>query len=108
MILTRMPTADILEREQHWVCPNCTETAVTYRLNHQRFHHCRGLFGLWCPLVEDGAKVKIIAVDREDWVGKEDVQLDGRGRPVMAVDIERENGNDRVVYAPCAHGKLER
>lgn len=59
-------------------------------------------------MIEEGVTVKIEAIEREDYVGREDVQIDGRGRPVMAVNIEREDGNDRVVYAPCAHASLER
>lgn len=97
----------LLRREIHWSCPNCTETAVTHRANETKFHNCRGLFLLWCPMVVDGTRCKVEAIEREDFVGKEDVQLDARGRPVMAVQVTREHGADRTVYAPCAHARLE-
>jgi len=60
------------------------------------------------PLIEAGTKVKVTAVEREDYVGNEQVQLDPTGRPVMAVITEREDGsNDVSVYAPTASGKAE-
>jgi hypothetical protein len=42
------------------------------------------------------------AVEREDYVGKEVVTTDGEGRPVMAVETTRDDGNDVAVFAPCA------
>jgi len=104
-----MPTPVLLERERHWLCPNCTATAVTRSVEEQKFHYCPGLIGLWCPMVEEGVDCKVEAVAREDYVGHEDVQIAPDGRPWMAVRVERADGsNDLVVFAPCAHGKVER
>jgi hypothetical protein len=59
--------------------------------------------GLSVPLVPEGADVKVFATERGDYIGQEDVRLDGEGRPVMNVSIERADGsNDLVVYAPTA------
>lgn len=93
----------ILSPEQRWACPNCTATDVTHESQpHTRFHSCRGLKGLSAPFVPAGTRCKVEAVEREDYVGKEVVTTDGEGRPVMAVETTRDDGNDVAVFAPCA------
>lgn len=92
----------ILTGEQHWVCPNCAATAVTVGADN-RFHSCPGLAGILAPMVLDGVRCAVRAVVREDYVGREDVRHDGEGRPVMAVETIRDDGTDRVVFAPTAH-----
>lgn len=92
----------VLDGEQRWGCPNCTLTART-RGADNRFHDCPGLAGLYAPMVLDGVRCSVRAVLREDYVGQEDVRYDSQGRPVMSVVIERDEGTDRVVYAPTAH-----
>ena len=94
----------ILDAERRWSCPNCTVTAVT-RGEGVRFHRCAGLAGLLAPMVLDGVRCEVKAVLRDDYVGGEDVRHDGEGRPVMAVTVTRDDGQDRVVYAPAAHAR---
>lgn len=89
-----------------WSCPNCDSTAVT-RDAKTPMHPCRGLAGLMVPLVRDGVACKVEAVERGDWVGRERVQLDGAGRPVMAVVTTRDEGQDCTVYAPTATAEME-
>lgn len=97
----------VLTPSQRWVCPNCTLTQVTHEPRaHTRFHSCRGLRGLTAPMVPAGTRCKVEAVERDDYVRGEDVQRDGEGRPVMAVVTTRDDGTDRAVFAPCAHGDL--
>jgi hypothetical protein len=67
-------------------------------------HSCKGLRGLLIPYVPAGARVKVTAAEREDWIGREAVQADGDGRPVMSVTIEHADHADAVVYAPAARG----
>ena len=99
----RVSRAPLLHRTIHWSCPNCTTRDVTTEVEpHTRFHACRGLRGLTSPLVEDGVRCAVTAVDREDYVGGESVQRDGEGRPVMAVVTTRDDGQDRAVFAPTA------
>lgn len=93
-----------LASEQRWSCPNCTTTAVT-RNEANRFHNCPGLKGLTAPLVLDGTECKVEAVEREDYVGSEDVPLDADGRPVMSVVTTRNDGQDCVVFAATAYAK---
>jgi len=91
-----------LSMERHWGCPNCDYTRVTFKPGKQAvIHTCRGL-GLIAPLVEDGVKAKVIAVEREDYVGRDVVQTDGEGRPIMAIVTVREDGTDCRVLAPIA------
>lgn len=91
--------------EQHWECPNCDVEHVTHgaKTTETPYHPCRGLVGLNAPLVPAGHRVKVHALEREDYVGRELVQTDGEGRPVMAIRTERPDGsNDLAVLAPCA------
>lgn len=98
MILTPGP--------QLWVCPNCTDTAVT-RGQGNRYHQCRGLKGLLAPMVLEGTLCRVRAVEREDYVGDEIVHYDGDGRPVMAVCTDRPDGsNDLLVNVPTARGQV--
>lgn len=90
-------------REQRWECPNCPDTAVTRQEDpHTRMHTCRGLAGLVAPMVPAGTRCAVRAVERGDYVGRDLVQVDGDGRPVMAVITDRDDGQDCTVYAPCA------
>ncbi len=92
----------ILQAAQRWTCPNCPATAVTTG-QANRFHTCRGLRGLQAPMVLEGTRCKVIAVEREDYTAGEDVQTDSEGRPVMSVITVRDDGQDCVVYAPTAY-----
>lgn len=94
-----------LAAERHWSCPNCTITDFTRGNVQNRFHACPGLKGLTAPLVLDGTDCKVEAVEREDYVGSEDVRRDGEGRPVMSVVTIREDGQDCVAFAATAHAK---
>jgi hypothetical protein len=95
----------LLAPEQRWVCPNCTATDVTHLPADavaSRFHACRGLRGLTAPMVPAGTRCKVEAVERADYTNGDMVTTDGDGRPVMAVETTRDDGNDLAVFAPCA------
>lgn len=95
----------VLALERRWVCPNCPATHVTREAApHTPFHTCGGLRGLTAPYIPAGTRAKVEAVERGDWTGKELVQTDGYGRPVMAVVTTRDDGQDCAVYAPAARG----
>jgi hypothetical protein len=87
-------------------CPNCTMRAVS-REPGTPFHPCRGLAGLNAPLVPEGLRCKVVANEREDYINGDTVQYDGNNRPVMNVETVRDDGNDLVVYAPCATANLK-
>ena len=85
------------------MCPNCDFTDVTFQAQpHTQFHNCRGLRGLWAPMVPAGTRCKIEARDRDDYVNGDMVQTDGEGRPIMSVVTTRDDGEELAVYAPCA------
>jgi hypothetical protein len=66
-------------------------------------HSCPKMHGMSTPFVEKGDSAKLVAVERQDYVGKEDVQLDDRGRPIMSIVTEHSDGRqDVVVFAPVA------
>lgn len=100
--------------EQRWECPNCTFTDVTHhRLAPgeaaQRFHRCRGMALMNVPMVPAGMakKVKVWSEERGDYVGQDHVQLDANGRPIMAVHVTRDDGEDTAVYAPTAAARKD-
>lgn len=98
----------ILTPEHRWECPNCAATHVTHEAQpHTPFHACPGLRGLSAPFVAAGIKAKVEAVERGDYVGAEQVQTDGEGRPVMSVVTTRDDGQDCAVLAPTATGNGE-
>lgn len=92
--------------ERHWLCPNCPSAAIT-RDGKTPMHPCRGLAGLMVPLVPEGVRCKVEAVERGDYIGAELVQTDRNGRPVMAAVTTRDDGQDCAVYAPLAQATKE-
>jgi hypothetical protein len=99
----------LLHRETRWSCPNCVQTARTSSpFPHSRFHQCAGLHGLTVAMVEAGTDCKVEAVEREDYVGSELVQVaPGNGRPYSSAVTTRADGsNDCTVYAPTARGAV--
>lgn len=96
-------TVPLLAVEYRWSCPKCTSTEVTRESRpHTPFHPCRGMAGLMIAFVPDGTDCKIEAVEREDYINGDLVQVDGNGRPVMSVVTTRSDGQDCSVYAPAA------
>jgi len=96
----------LLKTDQLWTCPNCSAQSVTHEARpHSRFHICKGLHGLTAPMVRAGTRCKVVAVEREDYIGTDRVRLDPeRGRPVMSVITTRDDGQDTTVFAPTAGG----
>jgi hypothetical protein len=86
-----------------WECLSCDLTDVTRVAGpHSRMHACAGLRGLTVPMVPAGTRGQNVTREREDYIGDEDVQYDGEGRPIMAVQTIRETGEDCTVFAPTA------
>lgn len=89
---------------RRWMCPNCKQTAITHDADpHTRFHRCVGLKGITAPMIEEGIRVQVTAVEREDYVAGEKVVTNEAGRPIMAVRTDYSDGhNDVAVMAPTA------
>lgn len=101
--------ATYMQPENRWACPNCDFTDVTHEYGpHTRMHTCAGLKFLTAPMVPAGTRCKVEAKEREDYVGKEQVTTDEDERPIMAVETTRDDGNDVVVFAPCAQAKVRK
>ena len=101
-----MPVPVLTPPATRWECPNCPARDTTREAAvHTRFHACAGLAGLTAPMVPEGTRVKVTAREREDYIGTEDVQYDGNGRPVAQVVTERADGTDVIVFAPTAHSR---
>lgn len=98
-------TAVVLAR--HWVCAkDCPSSAVTHDAATPH-HRCRALAGLMVPLIPEGTRADVRPVERGDYIGRELVQTDANGRPVMAVTVERDEGQDTTVFAPCAQASRD-
>jgi hypothetical protein len=90
--------------ERRWECPSCDLQQVTRRADvHTEFHHCRGLAGLWAPMVAAGTRAKLEVNEREDYIGADRPHMH-QGRPVMNVVVTRDDGQDCTIYAPTAVG----
>lgn len=92
---------------QTWVCPNgCGQSYTSDRILPNRFHVCPKLRMMTAPLVPEGISAKVELHEREDYVGRERVQVDPeQGRPVMSVVTTRDDGQDVMVFAPTASGR---
>lgn len=90
-----------------WRCANkhCLSVAQTGD-SKTPFHRCRYMAGLNIPLVPQGVSAKVEAVERGDYAGKELVQVDANGRPVMSAVVTRDHGQDTAIYAPCAQASI--
>lgn len=58
-------------------------------------------------MVPAGSGFAVEIREREDYIGTQDVPLDGNGRPVMAVETIRDDGTDVIVFAPTARMRIE-
>lgn len=94
---------------REWYCPNCGLRDQTREARpHTRYHTCPKLRGLTAPMLPAGTRAKVELREREDYVGREHVQLDPeRGRPVMSIVTTRDNGQDCMVFAPLATATAE-
>ena len=104
--MVRTSNVPILQRpDRHMECPNCDLKLVVKGHDGIQpvMHPCKGLKGLQAPMVPEGTRCKVEAVEREDYVGKESLTYDGEGRPIMRVETTRDDGNDVAVFAPCAN-----
>jgi hypothetical protein len=102
----------VLKPEQRWECPSCGLQDVTHQARpHTRMHSCKALRGFTVPMARvEGRELKGVThrvFEREDFVGAEKVQLDGDGRPIMAIHVERDDGHDTYVYAPTASARAD-
>lgn len=103
----------LITPETYWVCNarGCGQTAVTREPGeHQRFHTCRGRdgqAGMSAPMQRAGVRCDVRAVERQDYIAGDDVQLNADGRPVMSIITIRDDGQDCAAYAPCATARIE-
>jgi len=88
-----------------WYCPKCGTRANLPPLRPRQVHThvCPRLRYLSTPLLPIGVAAKVELVERQDYIGTEQVRLDPeRGRPVQSIVTTRDTGQDAVVFAPTA------
>ena len=90
--------------QTQWQCPNCECRSMSREARpHSQMHACPGLGGILAPLIPEGMRCKVEAVEREDVVGSEQgLRFDEHGRAIMAVCTVREDGCDTIAFAPSA------
>lgn len=97
----------ILRPRHEWACPNCNVRDVTTESRpHSQMHQCAGMSGILAPLIPakdvDKRKARVVAVVREDYVGRDIVETDENGTPIAAVETQYADGRtDLAVHAPC-------
>jgi hypothetical protein len=103
-----MPVVDLVPPEQVWVCPYCPVSLRTKGHGTRTpLHECAGKAGFRLPMLAQGERGDIRVIEREDYVGREDVQVDADGRPIMRAEVEHEDGHSDVyVYAPTARAEV--
>jgi hypothetical protein len=87
---------------QVWVCPKCKKEARTRgRFRPNRYHRCPRLHGVLAPMVPAGAKADVVVNERQDYIGRDIVDLDERGHAPMSVSTHHADGRvDTAVFAP--------
>jgi hypothetical protein len=99
--LLRVPFED-------WYCPNCglSERVEALPPGSSRFHTCPRLHMLTAPLVRANVYAKVEAEERADYLNGEIQETGDDGRPYMAVRTTRDDGDDLLVNAAVAQGRL--
>lgn len=99
----------LISTVHRWHCPNCGKRDTTVEARpHSRMHVCPKLRFLTAPMLPEGTDAKVTLNEWGDYVGKEMVQLDPeRRRPVQSITVERDNGQDAVVFAPTAQADTD-
>lgn len=99
----------LLVAYQDWYCPECGAEERTPPLppNSSRMHTCPKLHMLTAPLVRAGSDCKLVATEREDYLGDEVQRTGDDGKPYMNVETVHADGhNDLAVFSPVARGYL--
>lgn len=92
---------------RRWHCPQCGHSDATREPKpHSRFHTCPRLGFMSAPMLPAGTKGKLEIVERQDYIGREDVQLSEDRRPIQSVVTTRDDGQDCTVYAPTARAEI--
>lgn len=92
-----------------YYCPNCgLEERIKGSLppGSSRYHTCPQLHMLTAPLVRADVYAKVAAEERADYLGQEIQATGDDGRPYMAVRTTRDEGDDLMVNAGLAQGRL--
>ena len=94
----------VIDDPRAWDCSRCDQTAVTPASQPGTpMHVCPGLRMMEIPFRRAGEDADTRLVEREDYVGDEDVRTDENGGVWMAAEIVHGDGHtDRFVYAPTA------
>lgn len=104
-----MRGAVILDSFQDWYCPACglEDRTRQHPPNATRFHVCPRLHMLTAPLLRAGSDAKIVATEREDYLGREIQATGDDGRAYMnCVTVHADGHTDCAVFAPLAQGRL--
>lgn len=103
-----MQSVPLLHAYDNWECPNCQVTDRTPALppGTTRYHTCPGLHMLTAPLVRTGTRCKVEAEERADYLNGEIQAAGDDGKPYMAVRTTRDDGEDLLVNAGLARGRL--
>jgi len=97
--------AVLLDTYTDWECHECSFTERTRPIppGAVRMHICAGLHDLSAPLVKAGSDCKLVALERQEYLGDEIQATGDDGRPYLGISTVYADGhNDLVVNAPVA------
>jgi hypothetical protein len=87
-----------------YVCDKCpTRSRVGGADRRVPMHDCPGRALMSVPLVPEGQRGELRLIERDDYVGTEDVRTDAEGRVFMRAELETATGISAWVYAPTVH-----
>jgi hypothetical protein len=99
----------VIDFHTDWYCPECNEQAQSTntvvngeKLRQMPLHYCPGLHGLLAPMVKAGVTARLRVNYREDYTNGDLVTTDSRGKVVMGITTQRNDGEDLIVHSPCA------
>lgn len=94
--------------ERHWVCNHCQLVKITQgRPIDIPMHACRGFGGLATPFHEEGERVGVVHLIREDYLKTDDQARDADGRPVMMTVVDRGDRADVWVHAGIGRQRMD-
>jgi hypothetical protein len=98
----------IIDFHTDWYCPECSEVAQSVntvvngnKLRQMPLHYCAGLYGLLAPMVKKGVQARLRVNYREDYTHGDICTADERGKVVMSITTQRNDGEDLVLHSPC-------
>lgn len=98
------------------VCPNACgvvalekpDASIGIGSGSTTLHSCAAMSGLDVPMIYEGVRAEARLWERQDYEAGDHgrLRLNEDGKPIMAVEVVRDDGSDVAVFAPLASADL--